>query len=282
MRSAADLLMLNPGGASAAPGANLNLPCYPPGGAGLAPTVRRGGGLPAHAPAFPAMSQLLAGPAAARLRAPRCPLLRSSHTPLPRGTNAQILQYFGGSVAYLKFSGGNQVEGAAGLQGAMAAGGTNDHIPNQVRGARWLFCALCCKWRNTLPPPLLVPQPRQASPASSYPGRRLLTRCPAPPPPPPQNDFDTPYTGSWRLMLEGDLDYVEPVYLFVDLEAEFHVRLLCGGWPGIGTVLMRPFCTAGDAAGRGCAAGSARACRRAPPRPEPAPGAGARHHGGHH
>lgn len=42
------------------------------------------------------------------------------------------LQYFGGSVAYLQFTGGNQVEGLAGLEGAQAASGTNDHIPNRV------------------------------------------------------------------------------------------------------------------------------------------------------
>lgn len=42
--------------------------------------------------------------------------------------------YFGGSVAYLQFTGGNQRPGSAGLEGAMAASGTNDHreLPRPV------------------------------------------------------------------------------------------------------------------------------------------------------
>lgn len=39
--------------------------------------------------------------------------------------------YFGGSVSYLQFAGGNEVEGNAGLEGAMAAGGVFDHLPYQ-------------------------------------------------------------------------------------------------------------------------------------------------------
>lgn len=37
--------------------------------------------------------------------------------------------YFGGSAAYLMFAGGHEREGNAGLAGAMAASGVNDHLP---------------------------------------------------------------------------------------------------------------------------------------------------------
>lgn len=39
-------------------------------------------------------------------------------------------------MAYLQFTGGNQQEGLAGLEGAQAASGVNDHIPNQVMRLR--------------------------------------------------------------------------------------------------------------------------------------------------
>lgn len=43
------------------------------------------------------------------------------------------------------------------------------------------------------------------------------------PQPAAQNDFDTPYTGSYFLTAEGDLEVSQPLYLFVDLEAAFQV-----------------------------------------------------------
>ena len=50
----------------------------------------------------------------------------------PPGKGGLAPSYFGGSIAYLQFSGGNQVQGRVGLGGAMSASGVNDHLPNQV------------------------------------------------------------------------------------------------------------------------------------------------------
>lgn len=124
--SAHDVLLLNPGCAAARPGGSLRLPCYPPGGLrGLAPTyfggsvayleVRRRAGNEAGRKWGEAETRLLkcslgrAPPSCITSPPVACPTL------LPR----------------LQFSGGNERPGFSGLAGAMAASGTNDHIPNQ-------------------------------------------------------------------------------------------------------------------------------------------------------
>lgn len=141
--------------------------------------------------------------------------------PLPSSLFPPWLQYFGGSVAYLQFTGGNQQEGLAGLEGAQAASGVNDHIPNQV--TRLLLHTLVAVERHKLKPRLCVAATslpvecatRQTSPSNSP--------HPTPHMPAPQNDFDTPYVGSLYVTPEGDLELSYPLYLFVDLEASFGV-----------------------------------------------------------
>ena len=53
------------------------------------------------------------------------------------------------------------------------------------------------------------------------------------PHPQTQNDFDNPYVGSLEIGADGAIEVSQPVYLFVDAEAEFDVR---GGGDPAGVV----------------------------------------------
>lgn len=112
-------------------------------------------------------------------------------------------------MAYLQYAGGNQVYGLAGLAGAQEASGVNDHPPNRVRDCS---CLLCTLWKLAC-----------SSAANPGVAKAVLTVTTAHPHLAAQNDFDTPYTGSYFLTADGDLEVSQPVYLFVDLEAAFQV-----------------------------------------------------------